>query len=827
VNSSSLCAGRVEVLFEGQWGHVCSHSWDLRDAEVLCQQLGCGAAVSAPHLLRSQNASEYRVLSRVHCLGNETELGQCRAEPLGVKDSQHLWDAAVICADIVTILNGCSGRVDVYNRGQRGTVCRNGFGLNEAQVACKQAGCGEALTVWKMRIHINDVPIWLDRVRCSGNESSLWECASDPWGHHACDLNMNVHIMCKGASNFSLQNSNSPCAGRIHLKTSLMTFTFYDGRITIDVGNAICKDLSCGSISAVKKNAYFGEFRSAVWEIPIYCKGNESSFWHCFTDFAPAEIWTHSKSDYAGLVCSDHREPRIADGEEPCSGRVELQFGDQWGTVCDSDWDLQDASVVCRQLQCGEAVAIPGGARYGEGRGPVWDKRLDCQGNESTVFECPVSTKKGTNCSHRNDASVICSGGPRLVGGESRWSGRVEVLRGALWGSVCDRYLDLQTADVICRHLQCGGAASIPRGAPYGAGISPLWKDRFQCSGSEGRLGDCPLSWHQEDCDQGHVASVVCSEHWRVCLAGRGSQYAGRVEVYHDGAWGSVCDDLWDLADASVVCRQLGCGQALKATGSAEFGEGSGPVWLDDVTCRGNETALWECPRASWKRRNCGHKEDAGVVCSEHKELRLVSAEYDCAGRLEVLYNGTWGSVCSNGMESFTVALVCRQLQCGDSGSLQDGEQFETGSGPKWLDMVKCRGHESVLWQCPAAPWGRNECQDPEEPFLFFISPSRPQLRLVGLDGRCSGMVEVCHRGVWGTVCDDSWDLQDAHVVCRELGCGSALSAPQGAQWGEGSGTVWLDEVSCRGTERALLECRSSPPGSHGCTHKEDAAVVC
>ncbi|XP_066577193.1 scavenger receptor cysteine-rich type 1 protein M130-like [Amia ocellicauda] len=575
VNSSSLCAGRVEVLFEGQWGHVCSHSWDLRDAEVLCQQLGCGAAVSAPHLLRSQNASEYRVLSRVHCLGNETELGQCRAGPLGVKDSQHLWDAAVICAD--------------------------------------------------------------------------------------------------------------------------------------------------------------------------------------------------------------HREPRIADGEEPCSGRVELQFGDQWGTVCDSDWDLQDASVVCRQLQCGEAVAIPGGARYGEGRGPVWDKRLDCQG----------------------------PGGPRLVGGESRCSGRVEVLRGALWGSVCDRYLDLQTADVICRHLQCGGAASIPRGAPYGAGISPLWKDRFQCSGSEGRLGDCPLSWHQEDCDQGHVASVVCSKHWRVCLAGRGSQCAGRVEVYHDGAWGSVCDDLWDLADASVVCRQLGCGQALKATGSAEFGEGSGPVWLDDVTCRGNETALWECPRASWKRRNCGHKEDAGVVCSEHKELRLVSAEYDCAGRLEVLYNGTWGSVCSNGMESFTVALVCRQLQCGDSGSLQDGEQFETGSGPKWLDMVKCRGHESVLWQCPAAPWGRNECQDPEE---AEIRCARPQLRLVGLDGRCSGMVEVCHRGVWGTVCDDSWDLQDAHV---------------GAQWGEGSGTVWLDEVSCRGTERALLECRSSPPGSHDCTHKEDAAVVC
>ncbi|MBN3309979.1 DMBT1 protein, partial [Amia calva] len=509
-----------------------------------------------------------------------------------------------------------------------------------------------------------------------------------------------------------------------------------------------------------------------------------------------------------------------------CSGRVELQFGDQWGTLCDSDWDLQDASVVCRQLQCGEAVDTPGGAHYGEGRGPVWDEQLDCRGNESTVFECPVSTKKGPNCTHRNDASVICSGqgGPRLVGGESRCSGRVEVLRGALWGSVCDRHLDLQTADVICRHLQCGGAAATPRGAPYGAGSGPLWKDRFHCSGSEGRLGDCPLSWDQEDCDQGSVANVVCSEHWRLRLAGGGSQCAGRVEVYHGGAWGSVCDDLWDLADASVVCRQLGCGQALRATGSAEFGGGSGPIWLDDVSCRGNETALWDCPRASWERRNCRHKEDAGVVCSEHKELRLVSAEHHCAGRLDVLYNGTWGSVCSNGMKPFTIASVCQQLQCGDSGSLQDGEQYETGSGPKWLDRVDCQGHESVLWQCPAAPWGHNDCQDSE---VAHIQCARPRLRLVGPEGRCSGRVEVCLRGVWGTVCDDSWDLQDARVVCRELGCGSAISAPQEAHWGEGNGTLWLDEVSCRGTERALLECRSSPPGSHDCTHKEDAAVLC
>ncbi|MBN3314622.1 C163A protein, partial [Atractosteus spatula] len=716
----SSCSGRVQVESEGQWGSVCSHSWDLRDAEVVCKQLGCGAAMSAPHLAHPQTAPEDRVLNKVGCLGNETELGECRAGRLGSKDCQLPWDAGAICAAkkrirMAKVASSCSGRLEVYYRGQWGTVCETDWGLNESHVVCRQAGCGEAQTYSKMRILTNDVPIWLDRVHCNGNESSLWECSSDPWGHHECDYSTNVHIICIGSFTFSLTNGNSPCAGRLEMKSDLATFSFLDEHIHENVGNVLCNELKCGSIVSVKKQAYFGQVASSVWNKAIECKGNESTFWQCYTEFLPT-FARHDEFSYAGLICFNHREPRIVGGEDPCSGRVEVQFGDEWGTLCDSGWDLQDASVVCRQLQCGEAVAIPGGARYGEGKGPVWDKQLDCQGNESLVFECPVSTEKTQNCSHRNYASVVCSGqeGPRLVGGESRCAGRVEVLRGSQWGSFCEPGLEWQTAEVICRHLQCGGVKATPRGAPYGVGSVPLWKDRYQCSGREGHLGDCPVSWGKEECEQGSIASVVCSDHWRVRLAGGESLCAGRVEVYHRGAWGSVCDDFWDLADVSVVCRQLGCGHAVRASVSAEFGEGSGPVWMDTVKCEGNESALWNCPGASLEKGNCGHKEDAGMICSEHKQLRLVSAEYDCAGRLEVLYNGTWGSVCSNGMDSFTIDLICKQLQCGDSGTLQDGQQYESGSGPKWLDNVKCLGQESVLWQCSSSPWGQNKCQDSE-----------------------------------------------------------------------------------------------------------------
>ena len=100
-----------------------------------------------------------------------------------------------------------------------------------------------------------------------------------------------------------------------------------------------------------------------------------------------------------------------------------------------------------------------------------------------------------------------------------------------------------------------------------------------------------------------------------VRLVGGSNEAEGRVEVNVNGEWGTVCDDLWDLNDANVVCRMLGFQSAHAAATEALFGGGSGLIFLDDVVCSGNEESLFDCQHLTIEFNDCSHFEDAGVLC--------------------------------------------------------------------------------------------------------------------------------------------------------------------------------------------------------------------
>ena len=107
----------------------------------------------------------------------------------------------------------------------------------------------------------------------------------------------------------------------------------------------------------------------------------------------------------------------------------------------------------------------------------------------------------------------------------------------------------------------------------------------------------------------------VCTLHV-VRLVNGSTEYEGRVEVHYNGEWGTVCDDGWDLNDAQVICRQLGLGSAIATSDNAFYGRGSGPIWLNSVSCSGTELNIKDCSHSGWEINDCSHREDAGVKCA-------------------------------------------------------------------------------------------------------------------------------------------------------------------------------------------------------------------
>ena len=92
-------------------------------------------------------------------------------------------------------------------------------------------------------------------------------------------------------------------------------------------------------------------------------------------------------------------------------------------------------------------------------------------------------------------------------------------------------------------------------------------------------------------------------------------EHEGRVEIFNQGVWGTVCDTYWDDKDAEVACRQLGYNSGGTALGGAHHGRGSGPVWLDKVACLGSEESLTDCKNSGLGRTSCSHSKDASVQC--------------------------------------------------------------------------------------------------------------------------------------------------------------------------------------------------------------------
>ncbi|XP_027627009.1 scavenger receptor cysteine-rich domain-containing protein SCART1 [Tupaia chinensis] len=846
----SPCDGVVLVQHLGEWGHLCNQEWTLAEASVVCRQLGCGHAVGAPKYVPLLGEIAQPWLHNVSCWGNESSLWECNIGAWSQSVCPHEWVVVALCANgtfrEIRLVKGhspCAGLPEIKNVNGVDRLC--GLHLEEATVFCQELGCGPALQASRQ-----EVGVVRKYMTCKGTEPTIRNCRLNNNLRSGCDLQLDAEVVCSGHMETRLSDGPHPCAGRLEVRQGLTWGTVCSTNLDLPTAHVVCRELQCGAAVSISGGVHFGQGSGLVWTDVFHCIGNESLLFHCPRGLG--HQCGHSQD--AGLTCSGEvLRFRLVNGSSSCEGRVELQVQGTWAPLCATQWDLADATVLCHQLNCGNPVAIPQGSHFGEGDTPIWPDVFHCEGTESYLWNCPVSTLGAPACAPGNSASTVCSGlshALRLRDGHSRCDGRVEVSLDSVWGRVLDDAWDLRGAGVVCRQLRCGEAQRAYDAPAPGRWVVPVGLSRVRCLGTETRLTECNVSKSlMEPAGTSRDTGVMCSGSLQVRLAEGPGRCAGRVEVLYRGEWGTVCDDAWDLRDAHVVCRQLGCGHALSAPGAAHFGAGSGRIWMDEMGCQGNESVLWQCPFWGWGRHDCRRKEDAGVFCSESVALRLRGGTHRCAGWLDVLYNGTWGAVCSNALKDIALSIICKQLGCGAWGWLENKPFQEAGSSTFWVDNIECRTlRNSTLWQCPSAPWHPRSCAQGEEAWVACaeLLEKRPQdpeqilncssihdcpeegdLRLHGDEDNCSGRVELWYAGSWGTVCDDSWDLADAEVVCRQLGCGPAVEALRKAAFGPGSGPIWLDEVGCRGSEETLWDCPAQPWGRGDCTHKEDAGVRC
>jgi CD163 antigen len=617
----------------------------------------------------------------------------------------------------------------------------------------------------------------------------------------------------------------------------------------------VCHQLGYKRALIATVGTAFGNFGGPkIWLQSVQCLGREQKLKDC-----RLSTWGYLKRSCgrAGVVCDDgsgslNLTVRLVGGQTQASGRVDIKFNNEWGTVCDYGWDINDARVVCRMLGYPTALAATLRSSFGQGAARFWLTDVACQGSEESIEQCQNRQRiQHSSCTHSREAGVICGETEnerilvRLSGGVNQSHGLVEIALNGDWRGVCSNNWDLRDAHVVCRMLgyPMAVAAAVGKKIDSYHGSGRQWLDNVGCRGTEATIDKCGHSgWGvlSSSCSYSTGAGVVCREsnettNIQVRLFGGVPNLMGQVQLGYHGLWGTVCGSNWDIREAQVVCRQLGYDKAVAATYKSAFGKSTGHVWAQSFNCNGEEGTLDECSITAFTiSTSCGnHAEDVGVVCGGNLSVRLVGGNGHSTGQVQVGFNNQfWGSICADSSWSNEDATIVCKLLGFERGLRTIGSTFGRGLSRIWLSGVRCNGDEKSLLECVHNGWGVSSsisCSSGSQSagVICIGNHFSPEIRLVGGNGNSNGYVEIGFNGTWGKVCPTNWDISDAQVACRMLGYQHALAATGGAAFGPGiARRYWITNVNCRGNEQSIIDCSVSGWGGVSCS-SGTAGVVC
>ncbi|XP_078536450.1 scavenger receptor cysteine-rich domain-containing protein DMBT1-like [Lissotriton helveticus] len=937
-NAADPCAGVVLVTVDGLEGTICDLSWDMNDAAVVCRQLGCGAPISAPGG-SAYGAFGYKSpkINNVDCRGDEPSVLQCSYSTRTQPSCDHKRDASVQCTgpDEVRLVNGpslCAGRVEVRHHGVWGAVCDDAWGQEDASVVCRQLGCGAVQSYqYNSSFGVSPSPVLMSDVQCQGDESALWKCAQRGWSVNTCPTGRNAGVTCTGgADTVRLVNSGDACSGRVEIKHENRWGTVCDNDWDMMDAEVVCRQLNCGSASRAERGNYiFGSAVFPVWMSDVKCTGAEKSLFDC-----PRAPWGVNSCPWrsdGGVQCRESRvfdptvfkaplavDPKTADGtllissdgkevtapplvadapqspdRDETDGCVlgstgvtagrwywQLSAGPSGGPRSEysppDSWELgvTSASVKRRFLSLGSP------------EDGVWPVRAD----GSHFFVTDETGKMNVLQKMSNNVGVFVDYEEGLVSFYDDDEHRHLYTFTATFTEKIYPFICLGPGIRVNLHsmLYLEGILQLLQTGPSVFLLSGFYIPVLTNTAQSAKPAPVAPTFRNNDSQENSTPRLyepVDSDFVR--LSNAADPCAEVVLVTVDGFEGTVCDVSWDMNDAAVVCRQLGCGAPISAPGGSVFGAfGYKSPKITNVDCRGDEPSVFQCAYSTRTQPSCGHKRDASVQCTgapayanifmaqfeadnlmnteawsnikivpslsdlqmwghlvflllalrasasfcpdcvDTDAIRLSNAADPCAGVVLVTIDTFEGTVCDVSWDMRDAAVVCRQVGCGAPISAPGGSVFGAFryKSPVMFS-VDCRGDEPSLFQCPYTTRAQPYCNKKRDASVQCTGPD--QVQLVNGPSLCSGRVAVRHHGVWGVVCDDAWGQEDASVVCRQLGCGAVQSYEYNSSFGVSPSPVLMSDVQCQGDESALWKCAQRGWSVNTCPTGRNAGLTC
>ncbi|KAK0152060.1 Lysyl oxidase 4 [Merluccius polli] len=608
----------------------------------------------------------------------------------------------------------------------------------------------------------------------------------------------------------------APNEGRVEVFYNGAWGTVCDDEVDLNLANVVCRQLGFQRSYTWAHSAKFGQGQGLIWLDNVHCRGTEVSIADCRSNGWGINDCTHAED--LGVICSPERIPGFpAAAVPPASPRqpapqqpqerpqapppvapeqppqapqvpspssssrrgheIALLRGPS-ATSRSSSQPRQGHEIqILRRTPGGQARAgqqpgpatpqghqlpsrLVNGASYRQGGGrispPAVRREADRQVNGApgnhiepdvglTDFGAEVDAHY-TQTSERVRLEEVRLR-PVLSGNQGGLvtEGVLEVKNAGRWRHVCDQGWDLGGSRVACGMLGFPAAEPLDNN-PYRklwdskmadpssrlrvlSSKKAYWVERVQCQGSEASLAQCQaqLSFSRSEtpCPGGMHVVVRCVPGAQFANAGRppavqavvrlkaGPRLGeGRVEVLREGKWGSVCDHLWDIPAASVVCREAGFGTAKEALNRAQLGQGSGPIHMNSVQCTGRERSIMDCTFREVPLYSCKHNQDVAVRCNVPKTglqatVRLAGGRDTSEGRVEVLMEvggvKRWGSVCSENWGLNEAMVVCRQLGFGFASRAHQETWYWPGTpdaGELVLSGTHCDGTEISVQRC-------------------------------------------------------------------------------------------------------------------------------